>query len=70
MKSEAEIKEAHDMLDKAARFSLKMKDRESYEMTANLAMALSWVLDGDHTDAMDELLGGAKWAADGGPSVN
>lgn len=63
MKTKEEIQAAFDALVAAAKFASK-NDPESYEVCANSAMALGWVLEvgGDVTIGFNELLLGAAWA--------
>ena len=72
MKSETEIRIAHEKLTAAARYAERHGDHESYETCANVAVALGWVLEngGHETAGVEELLKGAKWASDGGTERN
>ncbi len=63
MRDEKAIREAMGTLESAAKFARSTCDQESYEVLANVTVALGWVLGQPvSSNAMDELLKGAKWA--------
>ena len=71
MKSEATIRSIHQTLGKAALFAQRDGDNESYEVLANCAIALGWVLDlPSFQEPFEDLIKGANWAANGGAHVN
>jgi len=60
MKSETDILAAYDTLGTGAACALRDNDLESYEVLANMAMALGWVLEvegavGPTNDALDTI---------------
>ena len=71
MKTQSTIESIHDKLGRAAMFADRNGDKESYEVLANCAMALGWVLDRpEFLEPFEELIKGPNWAANGGEHVN
>jgi len=65
MRSETGVQAAYETVSRAARYASRTEDWDAYELYANTAIALGWVLWlVDESAGLEELLKGAKWAAD------
>lgn len=65
MKTDHEIQAAYEALEAAAKYASSHGHLSSYEVLANSAMAIGWVLgiEGHVTAGFEELLKDADWAA-------